>query len=89
MEFRAPPSSRRKNCSEDCRYSHSSVPSPREAEILAMVALGWTNEHVAHSLGISAKTVKSHLEHAYVKLEAANRAQAVAVAITRGYITYE
>ena len=60
--------------------------SKREAEILQMVAYGSTTKEVAHDLGISAHTVKTHLERIFEKLGANDRAQAVAIAIRRGIV---
>ncbi len=52
--------------------------TPREVEILAMVGEGASNKAVARRLGISAHTVKFHLEAVFRKLGAATRAEAVA-----------
>jgi DNA-binding CsgD family transcriptional regulator len=50
----------------------------REAEILAWVARGKTNEEIAALLVVSPHTVRKHLEHAYKKLRVHTRAAAVA-----------
>ncbi len=60
--------------------------SKREVEILQMVAYGSTTKEVAHDLGISPHTVKTHLERIFEKLGANDRAQAVAIAIRRGLV---
>jgi transcriptional regulator EpsA len=52
--------------------------SAREVAILERVREGRTNEEVAQSLGISALTVKNHLQRVYRVLGVANRAHAVA-----------
>jgi two-component system, NarL family, nitrate/nitrite response regulator NarL len=52
--------------------------TPREVEILAMVGEGASNKAVARRLGISAHTVKFHLEAVFRKLGVATRAEAVA-----------
>lgn len=66
---------------------HPEAPlSPRETEILQKVAWGATTKEVAHQLGISAHTVKTHLERIYDKLGANDRAQAVAIAIRLGLV---
>ncbi len=44
---------------------------------MRLVAEGRTNEAIAHTLGISPRTVAKHLERIYRKLHAANRAAAV------------
>lgn len=54
--------------------------SPREREILEQVAEGRTNAEIAWELGISAETVRKHLENLYAKLGAHNRTGAVAAA---------
>src|SRR5918992_332296 len=60
--------------------------SRREAEILQKVAYGATTKEVAHDLGISPHTVKTHLERIFEKLGANDRAQAVAIAIRKGLV---
>jgi DNA-binding NarL/FixJ family response regulator len=67
------------------RHPESSL-SRRETEILQMVAFGSTTKEVAHDLGISPHTVKTHLERIFEKLGANDRAQAVAIAIRRGIV---
>jgi two-component system, NarL family, nitrate/nitrite response regulator NarL len=52
--------------------------TPREVEILALVGEGASNKAVARRLGISAHTVKFHLEAVFRKLGATTRAEAVA-----------
>jgi DNA-binding CsgD family transcriptional regulator len=53
--------------------------SPREAEILGLVARGWTNEEIAKRLRVAPGTVAKHLENAFVKLDVHSRAEAVAI----------
>src|ERR671932_1156689 len=60
--------------------------SRREKEILQKVAYGATTKEVAHDLGISPPTVKTHLERIFEKLGANDRAQAVAIAIRTGLV---
>jgi two-component system nitrate/nitrite response regulator NarL len=60
--------------------------SAREKEILQKVAYGATTKEVAHDLGISPHTVKTHLERIFEKLGANDRAQAVAIAIRSGMV---
>jgi len=52
--------------------------SSREREVLRWVAEGKTNPEIGLILGISPRTVQTHLEHAYAKLGVVGRAQAVA-----------
>jgi DNA-binding NarL/FixJ family response regulator len=60
--------------------------SPRELEILAMVAKGSTNRLIAKELFISEATVKTHLLHIYEKLGVPDRAAAVGEAYKRGLL---
>lgn len=60
--------------------------SPREAEVLRLVAQGLTNGAIASRLLISESTVKTHLLHVYAKLEVADRASAVRVAWERDLV---
>ncbi len=52
--------------------------TPREREILDLVAEGATNAQIAAALDVSAATVRKHLEHAYAKLNVSTRTAAVA-----------
>ncbi len=54
----------------------------REAELLLWVREGFSNQQIAEQLGISALTVKNHVQKILRKLGAANRTQAVAIAMT-------
>jgi DNA-binding NarL/FixJ family response regulator len=54
--------------------------SPRELEVLQMIARGATNREAAKQLFISEATVKTHLIHVYAKLGVNDRAAAVAAA---------
>jgi DNA-binding NarL/FixJ family response regulator len=67
----------------------SSLPplTPREREILSLIANGLTNEKVATTLAISPETVQSHVRHAMVKLEADTRTEAVATALRHSLIS--
>ncbi len=60
--------------------------TPRELEILACLGEGMSNKLVARRLGISAHTVKFHLEAVFTKLDATSRAEAVAKGLRRGLI---
>jgi len=54
--------------------------TPREAEVLALIAGGLTNAEIAGRLVVSAATVKSHVNHIFAKAGVAGRAQAVVYA---------
>jgi DNA-binding CsgD family transcriptional regulator len=60
--------------------------TPREIEVLELVAEGLPNKAVAARLGISDQTVKFHLTSLSGKLGAANRTDAVRRAVRRGLI---
>ena len=60
--------------------------SPREDEVLRLVAQGATNRGIADSLFISENTVKTHLKSIMEKLHLANRSQATAYAVKKGLI---
>ena len=60
--------------------------TPRELEILRALSEGLSNKAVARQLGISAHTVKFHLEAVFAKLGVASRAEAVAKGLRRGLI---
>ncbi len=60
--------------------------TPREVEILAAIGEGLSNKEVARRLGISAHTVKFHLEAIFDKLGAGSRAEAVTKGLRRGVI---
>jgi DNA-binding NarL/FixJ family response regulator len=60
--------------------------SPREIEVLRLVAAGATNRSVARQLFVSEATIKTHLVHLYTKLGVRDRAAAVATAYERGLL---
>lgn len=70
------------------RPGEQRVPSltPREQEILGMLAEGLPNKLIASRLGISDHTVKTHLEAVFDKLGASTRAEAVARAVRAGLL---
>jgi DNA-binding NarL/FixJ family response regulator len=60
--------------------------TPRETEVLALVAEGLSNKAIADQLGISDQTAKFHVASIAGKLGAANRTEAVRHAVRRGLI---
>jgi two-component system, NarL family, response regulator YdfI len=60
--------------------------SPRETEVLNMLADGLGNKEIAWRLRISEHTVKFHVGSIFNKLNASSRAEAVAIAVRRGLI---
>lgn len=61
--------------------------SPRESEVLAQLARGATTAEIAATLVISENTVKTHVKRILDKLEASNRAEAVARATALGLLS--
>jgi DNA-binding NarL/FixJ family response regulator len=58
--------------------------TPREAEVLALIAEGLTNAEIAERLVVSAATVKTHVNHIFAKAGVRDRAQAVVYAYANG-----
>jgi DNA-binding NarL/FixJ family response regulator len=56
----------------------------REREILAMIAVGATNKHIARVLNLTEITVKTHLRNIFRKIDVQNRTQAAAWALREG-----
>jgi DNA-binding NarL/FixJ family response regulator len=63
--------------------------SPREFEILKLIANGESNKEIARHLEINEGTVRVHASNVFAKLGCSDRAQAVAVAFHRGIISLE
>ena len=60
--------------------------TPRERDILTLMAEGLSNKAMARRLGISVHTVKFHMEALFAKLDASSRAEAVAKGLRGGVI---
>ncbi|MBN9220473.1 MAG: response regulator transcription factor [Mesorhizobium sp.] len=60
--------------------------SPREAEVLALLAEGAPNKVIARRLNISVHTAKFHVAAILIKLGAANRTDAIAIAMRQGLV---
>ncbi len=60
--------------------------SERELEVLRLAAQGLANKEIAADLGLSPRTVQSHLRHILNKLSVASRVEAVVLAIRSGWI---
>ena len=67
--------------------SMSEALTPREIQVLELLAEGLANKAIAERLSISDQTVKFHVASIYGKLGAANRTDAVRRAVRRGLIT--
>ena len=61
--------------------------TPREVEVLQLLATGHTNQQIAQALVISKGTAKVHVERILRKLNASDRTQAVVLAIEKGLLT--
>jgi DNA-binding NarL/FixJ family response regulator len=60
--------------------------SPREREIMHLMAEGRTAEAIGGTLGVSVETVRTHVRNVIRKLQARNRVHAIALALERGEI---
>jgi len=58
--------------------------SPREQQILTLIAEGWTNKQIARELGVAESTVKIHVQHILRKLRVESRVQAAVYATENG-----
>ena len=63
--------------------------TPREMEVLQLVAKGFSNKEIATSLQVVEGTIKIHVTNLLAKLGVADRTQALVVAIKRGIIQIE
>ena len=59
--------------------------TPREAEVLRLIAEGQSNREIARTLFVSEATVKTHVNRIFAKTGSRDRAQAIRYAYTRGY----
>jgi two-component system NarL family response regulator len=63
--------------------------TPRELAALRLLANGESNKEIASSLGISERTVKTHLAHLFEKLGVTSRTEATRVAMRRGLVRFD
>ncbi|MDQ2682135.1 MAG: response regulator transcription factor, partial [Chloroflexota bacterium] len=61
--------------------------TPRERQVLELVARGYPNKSIAYELGISEHTAKFHVGSLLTKLDAASRAEVVTNATRRGLLS--
>jgi two-component system, NarL family, response regulator NreC len=64
----------------------ASALTPREVEVLRLIALGHTSVEIALKLHLSPRTVETHRAHIHKKLELSTRAQLVGYALRRGLL---
>jgi PAS domain S-box-containing protein len=70
-------------------HDRSSTPlSPREREVLTLLAAGDTSAEVAARLGIGEETVQTHVRRSMAKLSARTRTEAVAIALRAGWLDH-
>jgi two-component system NarL family response regulator len=60
--------------------------TPREIEILTLLAQGLANKQIAHRIKISDKTVRNHISNIYEKVKVVDRAKAVLYAVRKGLV---
>jgi DNA-binding CsgD family transcriptional regulator len=63
--------------------------TPREVEVLRLLAQGLSNKEIAQRLSISPKTAGTHIEHIYAKIDASSRAVASLFAVQHGLLPDE
>ena len=69
------------------RSHRADLLTDREREVLRLIAMGATSREIARQLFLSAKTVDNHRARILEKLQARNKAEAVAYGIQRGFIS--
>ncbi|GFE67025.1 HD domain-containing phosphohydrolase [Litoreibacter roseus] len=65
-------------------HANEELLTPRETEVLQQLATGVPNKQIARDLGVSPKTVSTHLERIYLKLDVRTRAAATLKALEMG-----
>lgn len=61
----------------------------RETEILRLIAEGLSNEEIGEQLGLSARTVQTHIASALKKTSTRNRAQLAVLGVREGVVPFE
>jgi len=67
-------------------FSRNESLTPKEVEVLTLVAQGFSNKEIAAKLGKAAGTIKIHVQNILEKLQASDRTHAVTIAAQRGII---
>ncbi len=60
--------------------------SPREVQVLSLVAAGLTNKAIAFRLGLSERTIQFHLNSIFNKTNTSSRTEATALALRQGWL---
>ena len=63
--------------------------TPRELEVLHLVALGWDTARIAQELGVSEHTALNHIRNLRQKLNAQNKLEAVIIAVRLGILKWK
>ena len=71
------------------RFHASERLTPRELEVVELMAKGMSNKGIAVAIGRTDETVKLHLKSVFAKLKVTTRTEAVRVALTRGLVHLE
>ncbi|MCE7946934.1 MAG: hypothetical protein DYG88_05845 [Chloroflexi bacterium CFX4] len=69
-----------------CPSAEAVMLTPRENEVLRLLAEGLSNKQIGAALGLSIRTVKFHLDNLYSKLGVHSRAEALITAVRRGWL---
>ncbi|MGB9110194.1 MAG: helix-turn-helix transcriptional regulator, partial [Telluria sp.] len=64
----------------------ASVLTPKEREVLELLARKLSNKEIAHILAVTEETVKWHLKNLFAKVEAGSRRHAISRAVTLGLL---
>ncbi len=63
--------------------------TPRQLEVVRMLATGSTNKEIARAIGVGERTVKYHIAGIFERLGAGNRTEAVSIALRLGLVQLE
>jgi DNA-binding NarL/FixJ family response regulator len=69
--------------------AHDPIPTARELDVLRAVARGLGNKQIAAELGLSPRTVQTHLTNLFAKLGVSTRTEAVLRAVKEGWVRPE
>ncbi len=75
--------------SETQKQKTLNILTEREIEVLQLAAQGSSNQQIADSLYLSLRTVQSHLNHIFNKLQVSSRTEAVVRALKEGWVTLD